>query len=210
MEIVLIVAKTHMQTGACIGGLTYSGKKSVRLLTERGLHYPEDTQFEVGQIWEMELRPKTSPVPPHIEDTYVCGERLIGQLASVREMLLQLVQPWRGGPEVLFDGLLVMGKRAAYIGRKRELPACSTGYWLPDRPLTLVYQHGKPYYRIDDDFGRIRRFSQGALHIHYGGFGMPVMHIRAQTLVRVSLSRWWVGPDTDEERCYLQLSGWYR
>jgi len=33
--------------------------------------------------------------------------------------------------------------------------------------------------------------------------------IPADTLLRVSLARWWDNEGRHEERCYLQLSGWY-
>ena len=33
--------------------------------------------------------------------------------------------------------------------------------------------------------------------------------IPLNTLVRISLARWWVPAGMSEERCYLQLSGWY-
>ncbi|MFH1320564.1 MAG: hypothetical protein ABII90_07920 [Bacteroidota bacterium] len=45
-------------------------------------------------------------------------------------------------------------------------------------------------------------------NISYVGFQNPVDKIPAGTLVRISLARWW-SPNEDEERCYLQLSGWY-
>ena len=41
---------------------------------------------------------------------------------------------------------------------------------------------------------------------------VPIKVIPAGTLVRVSLARWWRPEDSEpnfEERCYLQLSGWY-
>lgn len=208
MEQVLIVAKTHMQTGVCTGGLVCANQKNVRLLSAQGWHQPEDTALDVGQLWEMKLKPKASIVPPHVEDMCVCEQRFVRQQRDMRETLLALVLPWEGGPEILFNGLLIIGENSAYIARGRALPAGSTGYWLPNRPLTLAYRHGKPYYRMDHDLVQSRRYPRAALYISYVGYTMPVMHIRPKTLVRVSLSRWWVG-ESNEERCYLQLSGWY-
>ena len=46
--------------------------------------------------------------------------------------------------------------------------------------------------------------------ITFVGFQNPVQLISAGTLLRISLARWWAPNDDDvEERCYLQLSGWY-
>ena len=46
------------------------------------------------------------------------------------------------------------------------------------------------------------------INIPFVGFQSPIGLIPANTLVRVSLARWWAN-NNDEERCYLQLSGWY-
>jgi hypothetical protein len=43
----------------------------------------------------------------------------------------------------------------------------------------------------------------------YVGFEEAAEIIPAGTLVRVSLARWWDTNGTTEERCSLQLSGWY-
>ena len=43
----------------------------------------------------------------------------------------------------------------------------------------------------------------------YVGFEEAVETIPAGTLVRVSLARWWDTNGTTEDRCSLQLSGWY-
>lgn len=50
------------------------------------------------------------------------------------------------------------------------------------------------------------------VRIPYVGFEPAVDLIPKGTLVRVSLARWWRPHDSPpdmEERCYLQLSGWY-
>jgi hypothetical protein len=45
--------------------------------------------------------------------------------------------------------------------------------------------------------------------ITYVGFEPAIELITHGSLVRVSLARWWRPDDDSEERCYLQLSGWY-
>ena len=48
--------------------------------------------------------------------------------------------------------------------------------------------------------------------LKYVGEESPIKVIPAGTLVRLSLARWWRPEDSEpnfEERCYLQLSGWY-
>jgi hypothetical protein len=147
-----------------------------------------------------------SVTPPHVEDVRVMDAHYIGVQPAVRETLLRRVRPWCGEPSKLYDGHLVIGTFSAYINRAGGIPRCSTGYWLPEQPLTLTYINEKAYYQIaypsNDQHS-------GVLSIRFVGFADPIPEIPAQTLVRVSLSRWWKRSEADEERCYLQLSGWY-
>jgi putative nucleic acid modification protein with dual OB domain len=93
-----------------------------------------------------------------------------------------------------------------YISRSTGIPKSSTGYWLPNRPLTLTYRYEKPYYQIKYD---IYNDYQGTLSIPYVGFADPIQQIPVSALIRISLARWWIPTGINEERCYLQLSGWY-
>ena len=209
MERVLIVAKTYMQTGVCIGGLTREANKSVRLLAADGSHQSTDTSLDVGQVWDMEFHPPASLTPPHVEDVCVTQEQFVGNQKNLRETLLPRIKIWEGGPESLFDGQIIIGDMVAYINRDKGLPACSTGYWLSDRLLTLIYRRGsKPYYWLD--LSTTSSQPQKRLYIRYVGFAVPIVRIPAQTLIRVSLARWWVPDDSNEERCYLQISGWFK
>ncbi len=222
---VLIVAKTRMQQGICVSALARGSHKSLRLRTADSSCQPEDTPFKIGQVWDIEYRRADHIVPPHVEDVCVCKQRYVGQQAKLREILLQRMTPWQGGPEALFDGLLEIRNMTAYIGHTKGLPPGSTGYWLPDRPFTLVYRRGKPYYWLANEGGEgddEQHQASGHLHeqdtsvagkqrlyIRYVGLARPLTQIAPGTLLRVSLARWWVPPEVDEERCYLQLSGWY-
>jgi hypothetical protein len=211
VERVLIVAKTHMGKDlACVSGLMRQSNRSIRLLTARGSHQPADTRFEVGQVWEIEYKRARHLTPPHVEDVQVTSEKYVGRQPDVRETLLSRVQPWQGEPEQLYDGLLSFGDNgAAYISKGGQLPSCSAGYWLPQCSLTLTHIDDRTYYQIDYDFAQIGKRFTGTLRIRYVGFAEPLAKLSAQTLVRVSLARWWRLRPEDEERCYLQLSGWY-
>ena len=210
MARVLIVAKTHMgEYLACVGGLNLETNQGIRLLRADGSNQPKDTRFEVGQIWELTFQPHPGATSPHVEDVRVTHETYIYSTINLRNMLMQRVQPWRGGPDQLFDRKLTLEK-TGYITRTRGLPSSSTGYWQPEYPLNLsfTFREGQPYYQIitqpEEVFPAVRK-----LFIKYVGYADPVHRIPAGTLVRVSLARWWQRPGTDEERCYLQLSGWY-
>ncbi len=210
MARVLIVAKTRMgEYSVCVGGLNLETNEGVRLLRSDGSNQPNDTRFEVGQVWELVFQPHYGITRPHVEDIRVMRETYIGPTSNLRNMLMQRVQPWCGEPDQLFEGKLLL-ERTGYISRMRGLPSCSTGFWLPTCPLSqsLSFREGQPYYQIimqpEDVFPAVRK-----LFIKYVGFADPIGLIPAGTLVRVSLARWWQRPGTDEERCYLQLSGWY-
>jgi Dual OB-containing domain len=196
MERVLIVAKTRMYNAACVSGLTIDTNRGIRLLRSNGFNQQINTPFEVGQVWELDFHPSSQITPPHIEDVNVTKERLISNYTNLASILKPRVRSWQGEPKQLFDGLLVIDKISAYISESTGVPKCSTGYWLPNRPLNFTQKNEKPYY-------------QGILSIPYVGFANPIQHIPANTLVRVSLARWWMPSGVDEGRCYLQLSGWY-
>jgi hypothetical protein len=101
---------------------------------------------------------------------------------------------------------LIINNTSSYISQSKGIPKCSTGYWLSNMPFNLIQKNEKPYYQIKYD---IFNHYQGTLSIPYVGFANPIQHIPANTLVRVSLARWWMPSGVDEGRCYLQLSGWY-
>lgn len=206
MEQVLIVAKTRMGNAACVGGLTLDTNRSIRLLRPGRSNQPINTNFNVGQVWELEFHQSPQITPPHVEDVIVTRERYIGQQANLHTILMQRVQPWQGEPKQLFDGLLVIENTSSYISRSTGIPKNSTGYWLPNRPLALTHRNEKPYYQIKYD---IYNHYQGTLSIPYVGFADPIQQIPVNALVRVSFARWWIPSGVNEERCYLQLSGWY-
>ncbi len=199
MERVLIVAKTRMHDAACVSGLTIDTNRGIRLLRSNGFNQQVNTPFGVGQVWELDFYPSSQIAPPHLEDVIVTKERLIGHCTDLASILKQRVKPWQGEPKQLFDGLLVLGKTSAYISESTGIPQCSTGYWLPNTPLDLVEKNDKPYYQIMYD---MYNHYQGTLSIPYVGFTNPIQQIPANTLIRVSLARWWMPlSGINEGRC---------
>lgn len=197
---VLIVAKTRMAGAACVGGLILDTNQSIRLLRPGRPFQPGDTSFEVGHICDLEFERSTDIIPPHTEDVIVTGARYIGQQRDLRDFLLQRVQPWRGGLEQLFGGLLTFRNGKAYISQEKGIPNVSTGFWIPEKPLVRSYLNNKVNYCYEHG---------GGCFIPYVGFAEAIERIPAGALGRVSLARWFAPTETSEERCYLQLSGWY-
>ena len=198
---VLVVARTKMSGGyRCISGLA-DDNRSIRLLTADGHHWHNDSPFVVGQIWDMDFQPGQNLVSPHLEDVVVSRHRLLRVQPNLRDHLLSRVIPWKGGIDQIFDGVLGYTQNGnGYVCERLGLPQLSTGFWLPDRDLTLR-EDGKHY---DHRQGSCNR---GLSYV--GEDPNPLAILFAKTLVRVSLARWWKSHDDIEERCYAQLSGWY-
>jgi hypothetical protein len=202
MAKVLIVAKTHMATGACIGGFDCDASKNIRLIPSGRLHHTADTPFDVGQTWEIEYTPSPEITPPHVEDVIVTKEQYLSRVADVGSMLRERVKPWQGAPTQLFDGLLSFRNGRGYISRSRGISSSSVGFWIADKPLKRVHDRNKVYYSYGQS-------AQGAYLLPYVGYAETVAYIPAGALMRVSLARWWTPEGMHEPRCYLQLSGWY-
>lgn len=207
MERVLIVAKTWMRSGVCVSGLTLTSNKGIRLIPKGRLNQSIDTEFEVGQVWNIEFQEVVDVEPPHVEDVIVFNQQYVGRVANMRETLMRRIQPRRGGPENLFDNMLTIEQRKCYISKSGSIPSCSTGYWLPDRRLTLDQEGEKPYYLIEYAYKAGDKVYTRVLSIPFVGFAPPVKQILPGTLIRISLARWF--PSSGEDRCYLQIFGWY-
>lgn len=209
MERVLIVAKTKMSNGVCIGGLALSTNRNVRLLTSNGSKQPANTKFDVGQIWDVDFQSPEVIKPPHVEDVEVHNVKYIGQQMHLCDFLMERIKPWQGGVEQLFNGYLTSERESCYVPEYITPPIMSTGFWLPNEALERAknpqYYVSRITALIDDEYG----VHDERIYIRYVGFSPPLSLIPAETLVRVSLARWWKSPSATEQRCYLQLSGWY-
>jgi hypothetical protein len=176
---VLIVAKTILKPGFCVGAIDSEGN-SLRLF-ERGWQYPgAASPYEVGQEWDMDVEAKETP--------------------DLKERLVKAVTPWAGSITGLYEGKLKFtGKRRGYIVHP-DLPSRSTWFWRPDKPLLKAEFDHKVYYRYDDYemsyvgvAPPIDEITSGTLvRISLAGWWKQPG----------------VGNELPE-RCYLQLSGWY-
>lgn len=199
---VLVVAKTLMGNGLCIGGFDCDMHKNVRLIPAGRTSHPKDTPYEVGQAWEMDFYAAPALTPPHVEDVIVTRDQYISRVPDIGSVLLQQAQIWRGAPTELFDGLLSFRNGKGYIHKLRGISRGSTGFWIADKPLKRVYDKNKVYY----SYGQT---TLGAYLLPYVGCAESVTYIPTGALIRVSLARWWTPEGMYEPRCYLQLSGWY-
>jgi hypothetical protein len=137
-----------------------------------------------------------------MEDILVSHARFLEKKNNLQQLLIQRISPWRGGPHRLFGGLVrATGSGSGYVSHAAGVPGRSTGYWLPDRSLVRVLENGKERYQYPDE--------RGIRNLPYVGCAPSIPQIVEGTLVRVSLARWWSPDGEFEQRCYLQLSGWF-
>jgi len=200
---VLILGRTKMRsTSRCIGGIAHDGM-SVRLLQSLGQYWDTSAPFQIGQVWDIAYTPVASPDPPHNEDVIVSKYRMVGNQPNLRAHLLTRIQPWRGGINEVFGNMLgYTSSNNGYVCERLGVPTQSTGFWISDHDLVLRGD-GKHY-----------DYREGFLPrgLAYVGEPSALRTIPAGTLVRVSLAKWWKPADAEpdfENRCYLQLSGWF-
>ena len=200
----VIVAKTRMGSGACVGALTFEGR-SLRLVAhdkETDDHFNMD--YQVGEVWEVQTTDARQITPPHVENVIVHAKRRLAPIVGIETFIEEQMPPETGGLDALFEGLTQATKAGAlYIAERTGVPSRSTMFWRPDRTLVR-----------DDDMKRIRYLypnQDGGRTLTFVGFQEPVAEIPTGTLMRVSLAYWWRPRDMPEGelRCYVQLSGWF-
>ena len=202
MEI-LITSKTHKGQAACVGGMIISNNQFVRLLNPENRDQPGNTNFNVGDIWDIEFIERKDVIPPHIEDIIISSKNYLRHIENISDFILNSrVKIFIGSPSQIFNGMLGWtGNGGGYIENRDNLPMNSVGFWISDRNLEI---DGNYYlYNSDNHFNPIKK-------LKFVGFQPTVKIIPAGTLMRISLARWWKPKDVEmNERCYLQLSGWY-
>lgn len=207
---VLIVSKTHMNTGVCVGGITFDGR-FVRLLDNNGHNQSDDCPFKINEAYDITFIEKQNPTPPHIEDILVQSSKYVGRLKDDISMIdfitKRNVNIWRGNIDNLFDKALKFTTNGSGYINSSKIPQNSVSFWIADKDLIKsIDSKGKVRYKYqtDDPWS-------SEIQIKYVGLQPTEDIIPKGTLLRVSLARWWSPNDVEvENRCYLQLSGWYK
>ena len=205
---VLIVSKTHMSSAACVGGLVLSNNRYVRLLNSGNYNQPTDTDFEVGDIYDLTFTDRTNIHQPHIEDVIISSKTFLRRVDNMPNFLTQRnIIDWNGHINNLFGGLLSWtNSGTGYIPLAGQMPNKSVGFWIADKDLIRVsFENNKVRYRYPN--------GTNYRNISYVGYQDTLATIPAGTILRVSLSR--IFPPENSEITaprgyYLQLSGWYQ
>jgi hypothetical protein len=200
---VLITSKTHKGKNACVGGLVVNSGQFVRLLNEGNWDPSAENEFNIGDIWNIRFTPREDIEPPYVEDVVIHYKSFQRKIENISAFIINSgVEIFRGSPYSIFNGFIRWtGSGSGFVADKNDLPPNSVGFWISDKDLILNDKHYEyPYQNI---YVQNKRF-------RYVGYDAPVKIIPEGTPIRVSLARWWKPDDADfEERCYLQLSGWY-
>lgn len=201
---VLIVAKTRMGSGACIGGISLEGHSLRLVAADAETNETAGLEYNVGEVWQIRCRPATRVIPPHVENVIVYDKKRLPKRIDPIPIVERFIPPCTGGIEALYEGLTQATRTGAlYIAERTGVPPYSTTFWIPDRPLQREVDSKRIRYRYPT--------RDGGRTITFVGFQEPVEVIEPGTLLRVSLAHWWrpeEKPD-GEYRCYVQLSGWF-
>lgn len=213
MSAVLIVSKTRMANNkVCIGGIDINKKTSVRLLNQNGYHESTDEcPYDIWDVWDLDYIPSHQRPAPHIEDVNVFMRVKKGVLkkdlqkpVTFAQLLRSTKTPvFQGSVLNSFDGKLKMTQYDTLFINEQDVPNYSTCFWIPDKIVYRSEFHGKQRYNYDNGT------RSWGYNISYVGLLNPIDVIPVGSLIRLSLAHWWSPDDSDdEERCYLQLSGW--
>ena len=146
-----------MGGGACIGGITETGK-SVRLIPfNADPHDGANREYEVGDIWEITGEPETSLIPPHTENFVVHKKSRLHTTQNIVDLVSAielLMPPKTGHPRGLYEDLLqTTDSGSLYIRDESDIPPYSTIFWRTDQPLVLERDLRKLRYRYCTDTG---------------------------------------------------------
>ena len=202
MPVVLIVSKTQMSNGVCVGGINENTCELIRLHNERGGNLPTDAPYEIGDRWEMNVETAWNVrKAPHIEDKQTTPIRKIENIGI--SGIINFVRSHNfngrltiGALENTFNSCLILQGSRNFINRD-NVPHFSTQFWISDYDLTYREIFGKHYYMYN------------GIRLKFVGFQPIIQRIPRGTIIRLSLANWWNGDGSGEDRCYLQLSGWY-
>jgi hypothetical protein len=201
MTTVLIVSKTQMKNGVCVGGINEDTNELIRIHNDRGGNLPSNAPFEIGDRWSMAVSPAWNARPvPHTEDKQTTPFSKIGNVGvqGIKNYVCKnsaFLRVAKGSIANAFEGMLHFEGTKNFVNRQ-NIPSYSTEFWISDKNLVHSISFDKHYYYYDN------------IRIKFVGFQSIVDIIPAGTIIRLSLANWW-DDGSGEERCYLQLSGWY-
>lgn len=210
MSKVLIVSKTKMaQQKVCVGGIDIEKRRSIRLMNENGYHETlEECPYNIFDIWDLKyIATSTRPLPHSSEDVNVLQCQKLGILkkdTDVIDLLKKMgLNIYNGRLDTVFNGCLKSTDNGSLFISQPKIPNHSTCFWICDQDIARKNYQDKIKFNYKDDIYK------WGYNISYVGLeDNPADIIPKGSLIRLSLAHWW-SPDDTEERCYLQLSGYF-
>ena len=205
MEVLILSKTKYGTTQVCVGGICVNNKQFVRLLNQGGYYQPADTKFNIGDIWDINFTVNPYRKEPHNEDVTIHSCTFVRKIYPLETFIKNMGVPiWKDNIANIFEGkILWQGNGKGYFSKNiKNYPIHSVGFWISD--IDLIHQKvGHQDFYIYQNNGISRQ-------IVYKGNQSILPVIPKGRLIRLSLAKWWKPEDSDiEERCYLQLSGWY-
>lgn len=201
MEVLILSKTQYGATKVCVGGICLNNKQFIRLLNQGGYYQPADTQFNIGDIWDITFTINPNRIEPHNEDVTIHTYNFIRKIYPLETYIKNMgVTIWQNNIENIFEGKILWQRNGkGYFSKNiNNYPSHSVGFWISD--VDLNYSNG---FYIYENNGITRQ-------IVYKGNQTVLQVIPKGRVIRLSLAKWWKPTDSDiEERCYLQLSGWY-
>lgn len=199
---VLILSKTKYGSAQyCIGGINIKNKEFVRLLQPNGYYQPISTPLNIGDIWDITYTKSTHIHEPHNEDVFVNNSIFIKKIYKLETYIKDLGVPiWKGSVTNIYDQkvLWTYGGKGYLSANVKNYPIHSVGFWISD--VDLIF-NGREYVYSNNNINK---------QVVYKGSQDSLSKIPKGKLIRISLAKWWKPENSNiENRCYLQLSGWY-
>ena len=131
MATVLIVSRTQMANGICVGGINEDTGELIRLHNEKGGNLKSDAPYMVGERWNLRIEKAWNSRPvPHVEDMQTSPVSMIENvgLKGVAEFVKTQNLGNRftkGELAETFEGCLHLEGTKNYINRNK-IPSFST------------------------------------------------------------------------------------
>ncbi|WP_323148543.1 hypothetical protein [Pseudomonas oryzihabitans] len=197
---VVILSKTLMAEGVCVGAWDVANERMLRLLDEKAQRLSNGAPYEIGQCYMIKYAPHYRIIPPHTEDAAVYEYNYLDTLDEDDfDNLISSLCDEAIDLEDLFDGKIV------WDGSGHMEPDDTTNYSVQIATLNCSLTKNGNYFENS-------RFGTASKRIRYVG-ARPLAELpnrlSAGTRIRFSLARFWDKDKDGKLRAYLQLSGIY-
>ncbi|MDL0434053.1 hypothetical protein QPM17_23210 [Marinobacter sp. TBZ242] len=197
-DFVVIMTRTAMSGGICVGAYDVVNEKMIRLLDNRAGRLTADAPYQIGEVYSMVYAERYNLIPPHAEDVAVYEAEYRGECPDdYFDGLVNDVTVFSVRLSELFDGKLHWESSGFIL--EDDLP----GYSVQIATLQHPLMRDDDYFRSLGLGGRKRIKYVGEKPIRY----LPMI-IQPGVKIRFSLARFWDKGD-GVKRAYLQISGIY-